>query len=1488
MQALGDELPAGAVVEDLYARETQGSAFAVHGGHDAKDVADGGARGKLRAEVHAHRGGRDDRHHGDGAADVYEGHGAPPVEAPHHVRVRRLDGERVDAAPLRHLGHQEGVHQGGAPPRVRRLVAQHRGQALAEGHPHLHRHRDHAVSLRTNFVELHFTSSTGFSETDSLSIPSLPCRRCHTKKVRHLPPRGRGVRARWLCIALIVNSIGVLALVVSSRILESALRNHRAPWLTALPARQQAASPWLTALPARKQAVSPWLTALPARQQAASPWLTALPARQQAASPWLTALPARQRAASPWLTALPARQQAASPWLAASPARKQAVSPWLTALAAWQQAASPWPTSALAGQHAYLPSLEPAPSGRHAAPPCPTAETARQHAAPPWPTAFPAWQNAASPGPTAFPPWQPAWHWPASHVPQTEPDRQHASDAPAMFSGPGPGTAPGNPVTNSKPTSHREDITLVKRKKCKRQQTFRTPTLNLPLEQMLLVGDSNCITTMCLLMLLCSLPSLTRLKSSPPVRSKRTQISTRIRKKFSWCRILNTNRDVLVLFLLGAACLPVAHAADSVATPGHAAPLLTTIAAGIAAAATSALAAHMGAVTDDEDADTHTAANLHVDPHLETKEENTDDDKETKEERDPSLAGSAASTGGMSCGTCGITRAPTAFTLDQMNRGDAGRCNTCVLGRAATIQDGAWLGDPMGAPGFEKMYLKHARYKKQKWTRRATHARQQHAEGFLAHFKNVNGADLLGTGVIHSILEAILDHQYDVLCLVDIKANGRPLTGFTAAQVQQAITTWSSMGTSRDACPFHAKIAFDESGVLTGAGGVILIYRKQLRLPAFTADPHGRWLSAEFIGRKNKALHVIGAYAFPTAFSTLNPANRIIAESMNDNITQRMLHLPLPPRKRPNSSLCKESRQGFPLLMADTNSTFDNRDRAQGEQRTGTNNKWPARERALSAEKGTVDIPNKPKTKKYGTNGQDGPGSLAWELKHNGIVSVLRHIHPNHTGKGRDQLCTYRLSKTNMSTRWSLIDHICIHNTKAASKVNSVGIDAGNTIIPGSDHHGISISLKFKQIFGDTKRNIYKRPPSVMPAPEIPKFTPTEIQIITTHITTNTEWQSQLQKASEAALDPDLDAESARGKITELWFEICKVYQQAWESIIAKRNSQSTTHRARRHAPQKHLSALRALTRTLFDRTRGSLAAAVLDRKPAQLDSILTRTHDAWLTLHNVFERYGFKLNAPPKLSPSGKQSLAAVEQKYHTTAMWLSTNEVLYHDAIFALRDRVRALDQRAHAKWLGTRQSDFRCKQRRFLDSTFARAVDAVDLDYISVDPNPEHPSGIIDDPTQVKEAVGTFFHNWMEHMSCPNDTNECSHPAPAKRCKPPKLGGKWIESFKDETTRNRPAYRTVGQEDASRLTGQAQAAHRMAQTKANIQDHWADDVMAPWSATQVQDTARAAGIKDTRAGISGITARLITRQSRRHSYKDTQTCSTPSSSTGSYQTQ
>ena len=963
---------------------------------------------------------------------------------------------------------------------------------------------------------------------------------------------------------------------------------------------------------------------------------------------------------------------------------------------------------------------------------------------------------------------------------------------------------------------------------------------------------------MCLLLLLCSLPTLTRLKSRPPVQSKRTQI--RIRKNVSWCRIINSNRDVLVLSLLGAACLPVAHAADSVATPGHAAPLLTTIAAGIAAAATSALAAHMGAETDDEDADTHEVANLHVDPHLETKEENADDDKETKEERDPSAEGSEPSPAGMPCGTCGITRAPTAFTLDQMNRGDEGRCNTCVLGRAAVIQDSAWLGDPMGAPGFEKMYLKHARYKKKKRTRRATHARQQHAEGFLAHFKNVNGADLLGTGVIHSILEAILDHQYDVLCLVDIKANGRPLTGFTAAQVQQVITTWSSMGTSRDACPFHAKMAFDESGVLTGAGGVILIYRKQLRLPAFTADPHGRWLSAEFIGRKNKALHVIGAYAFPTAFSTLNAANRIIAESMNDNITQRMLHLPLPPRKRPNSSLCKESRQGFPLLMADTNSTFDNRDRAQGEQRTGTNNKWPARERALSAEKGTVDIPYKPKTKKYGTNGQDGPGSLAWELKHNGIVSVLRHVHPNHTGKGRDQLCTYRLSKANTSTRWSLIDHICIQNTKAASKVNSVGIDAGNTMIPGSDHHGISISLKFKQIFGDTKRNMYMRPPSVMPAPEIPKFTPTEIQIITTHITTNTEWQSQLKKASEAALNPDLDAESARGKITELWFEICKVYQQAWESIIAKRNSQSTTHRARRHAPQKHLSALRALTRTLFDRTRGSLAAAVLDRKPAQLDSILTRTHEAWLTLHNVFERYGFKLNAPPKLASSGKQSLAAVEQKYHTTAMWLSTNEVLYHDAIFALRDRVRALDQRAHAKWLGTRQSDFRCKQRRFLDSTFARAVDAVDLDYISVDPNPEHPSGIIDDPTQVKEAVGKFFHDWMEHTSCPNDTDECSHPAPAKKCKPPRLGGKWVESFKDETTRNRTAYRTVGQEDASRLTGQAQAAHRMAQTKSNIQDHWADDVMAPWSSMQVQDTARAAGIKDTRAGISGITARLI----------------------------
>ena len=1007
--------------------------------------------------------------------------------------------------------------------------------------------------------------------------------------------------------------------------------------------------------------------------------------------------------------------------------------------------------------------------------------------------------------------------------------------------------------------------------KSKRRRISCTPTLKTPRQHSSRVGDKTAITTMCLLLLVlkvfkqishCASHGRKRLNAGvrprTPFRLKRTKNRIQKNRKMNWCRIINTNRDVLVLSLLGAACLPVAHAADSVATSGHTAPFLTTIAAGIAAAATAALATHTDTETDDEDAETHAAAEQG--PHLETKEENTDDDKETKEERDPSLAGSAASTGGMSCGTCGITRAPTAFTLDQMNRGDAGRCNTCVLGRSATIQDGAWLGDPMGAPGFEKMYLKQARYKKQKWTRRATHARQQHAEGFLAHFKNVNGADLLGTGVIHSILEAILDHQYDVLCLVDIKANSRPLTGFTAAQVQQAISTWSSTGKSRDACPFHAKIAYDESGVLTGAGGVILIYRKQLRLPAFTADPHGRWLSAEFIGRKNKALHVIGAYAFPTAFSTLNPANRIIAESMNDNITQRMLHLPLPPRKRPKSSLCKESRQGFPLLMADTNSTFDNRDRAQGEQRTGTNNKWPARERALGAEKGTVDIPNKPKTKKYGTNGQDGPGSLAWELKHNGIVSVLRHIHPTHTGKGRDQLCTYRLSNTNMSTRWSLIDHICIHNTKAASKVNSVGIDAGNTIIPGSDHHGISISLKFKQIFGDTKRNIYKRPPSVMPAPEIPKFTPTEIQIITTHITTNTEWQSQLQKASEAALDPDLDAESARGKITELWFEICKVYQQAWESIIAKRNSQSTTHRARRHAPQKHLSALRALTRTLFDRTRGSLAAAVLDRKPAQLDSILTRTHDAWLTLHNVFERYGFKLNAPPKLSPSGKQSLAAVEQKYHTTAIWLSTNEVLYHDAIFALRDRVRALDQRAHAKWLGTRQSDFRCKQRRFLDSTFARAVDAVDLDYISVDPNPEHPSGIIDDPTQVKEAVGTFFHNWMEHMSCPNDTNECSHPAPAKRCKPPKLGGKWIESFKDETTRNRPAYRTVGQDDASRLTGQAQAAHRMAQTKANIQDHWADDVMAPWSATQVQNTARVAGIKDTRAGISGITARLI----------------------------
>ena len=110
-----------------------------------------------------------------------------------------------------------------------------------------------------------------------------------------------------MCIALIVNSIGVLALVVSSRILESALRNHRAPWLTALPARQQAASPWLAASPARKQAVSPWLTALAAWQQAASPWPTSALAGQHAYLPALEPAPSGRHAAPPCPTAETAR-----------------------------------------------------------------------------------------------------------------------------------------------------------------------------------------------------------------------------------------------------------------------------------------------------------------------------------------------------------------------------------------------------------------------------------------------------------------------------------------------------------------------------------------------------------------------------------------------------------------------------------------------------------------------------------------------------------------------------------------------------------------------------------------------------------------------------------------------------------------------------------------------------------------------------------------------------------------------------------------------------------------------------------------------------------------------------------------------------------------------------------------------------------------------------------------------------------------------------
>ena len=787
-------------------------------------------------------------------------------------------------------------------------------------------------------------------------------------------------------------------------------------------------------------------------------------------------------------------------------------------------------------------------------------------------------------------------------------------------------------------------------------------------------------------------------------------------------------------------------------------------------------------------------------------------------------------------------------------------------------QNAPWIGDDIGAridamaPQKDNRHTQRFDDDDRKET--ASNAKSEqinmglrhHSRDLFCYVRNIAGRNPLTDAWLDNLLQSMEDQHVDVMCLIHITANGEShLTNNSSALLKHAIERSGK---------YKATIAFDTAPNEQdeSTSGVCIINRAELTIRGAETDEFGRWAHVELAAHQGKSVHIMGAYGQPVPYSQLKERRLAAQNATIGAITDRMRNLHKPRALRDKSTRCKTHRQGYSILLTDTNSVFTDDQRPNG-RKQGNNGIG-----ALNRQK---PRPNKEGKYTTGTNGSDGPGSLAYELAADGAISVLNQRFPSQSKAEPSSFRTYTHKDT-----WSQIDHVIVPSGKAFKSVTGAAIDAGNEIIWGSDHRGVAVTFDFETLFHGNKTQMYSKPIPTGLQPDVPKFTQAEIKIISHRMNETTDdWMPSVQNAMEACTSHHPTPESARGAAAELWRTMALAFSKAWTAILEHRRrvqeARQNNFRPRDSALRSHLALARRLQQTIFASNTTSLTSLVDRETPEKLQreiNIMGRLGDR---VRRLLRRYDIEL---PTI-PTGTQIKEADNPRAYILG-WINCNESTYAKAVQQLRNRVRINDQKEYTKWQNELQEHFLKAKGKLLQTALARRLDPVQLYWYETDPakqvtsevaggkaatreeDPCDKPRIVTDPDSVLKEIESYFHEWVAHSRCPLNHEACTHTTAQEACEPIRDGRKntkWITTtHNDPTARGRTTHKCTVKPKG--LTKGANLAHKMAQPKEGVAEGWANSLTDQWTLPEIHDVLGEAATKDTRAGASGVSNRLL----------------------------
>lgn len=334
--------------------------------------------------------------------------------------------------------------------------------------------------------------------------------------------------------------------------------------------------------------------------------------------------------------------------------------------------------------------------------------------------------------------------------------------------------------------------------------------------------------------------------------------------------------------------------------------------------------------------------------------------------------------------------------------------------------------------------------------------------------------------------------------------------------------------------------------------------------------------------------------------------------------------------------------------MADTNSVFRPQERYKGWQQ-GKNGYRALTSPTMHPLNGPDPFVG-PRDHTAGTEGRDGPGSLAWELRRIGAVSVMFSRHHRNWSSGPHRLRTWcqrgargtsnHTASQRPITTWALLDHIVVPSGAPFKALLACGIDNEDTFIWGSDHRGLMATFSCEALFGVTKEHLYACPPVAVANPQVPRFTEQERARVIARLVRDDDWHTLLVEAEDLAAAADLTDVTAQHAISQLWGTIHGTFIRAWTDILKEHLDRATVKpgiNPVNHAQQK-LATLRRARRRLFSAPAGSLRdLSMRDMPDASLHhaycSAVAAAHKASIAAKS----FGIKLPLPPLTHSSAR-----------------------------------------------------------------------------------------------------------------------------------------------------------------------------------------------------------------------------------------------------------